>query len=99
MEWPFEPGVIAWLLAVEALYVRAVRILRGRGAEVPRRQIACWHVGLALQALALLGPTGAYDDELLSAHMVEHLLLADLAAPMLVAGLRTPVLQFFLPRP
>jgi len=98
MEWSFEPGVLAWLLAVEWLYVRAVRILRRRGAEVPRGQIACWHAGVALQALALLGPAGAHDDELLSAHMAEHLLVADLAAPLLVAGLRTPVLQFFLPR-
>jgi putative membrane protein len=99
MEWSFEPGVIAWLLTVEVLYVRAVRILRRRGADVPRGQVACWHAGIALQALGLLGPTGAHDAELLTAHMAEHILLADLAAPLLVAGLRTPVLQFFLPRP
>ena len=31
--------------------------------------------------------------------MAEHLLIADLAAPLMVAGLRNPVLGFFLPRP
>ncbi|MGI8594986.1 MAG: cytochrome c oxidase assembly protein, partial [Solirubrobacteraceae bacterium] len=30
---------------------------------------------------------------------VQHLLIADLAAPPLLADMRTPVLQFFLPRP
>jgi cytochrome c oxidase assembly factor CtaG len=30
--------------------------------------------------------------------MAEHLLLADLGAPLLLAGLRNPVLAFFLPR-
>ena len=31
--------------------------------------------------------------------MAEHLLIADLGAPLLLAGLRNPVLAFFLPRP
>ena len=30
--------------------------------------------------------------------MGEHILLADLGAPLLLAGLRNPVLVFFLPR-
>jgi len=91
-------GVLAWLLVAEALYLRAWRILRGRGVAVPRAQVACWHLGLGLQAVALLSPLGGLADELLSAHMAEHLLLADLGAPLLLAGLRNPVLAFFLPR-
>jgi putative copper resistance protein D len=31
--------------------------------------------------------------------MAQHLLLADFAAPLLLVGMRTPVLQFLLPRP
>ncbi len=98
MEWSLEPGVLAWLLVVEALYVRALRVLGRRGVRVPRAQVWCWHAGMALQVLGLLSPIGAYADDLLSAHMAEHLLIADLAAPFLVAGVRTPVLQFLLPR-
>src|SRR3954449_5089955 len=98
MEWSFEPGVIAWLLLVEGLYVRAVRILAGRGVAVPRWQRAAWHAGLALQAIVLLSPIDTLGDDLLSAHMAQHLLIADLAAPMLLVGLRNPVLVFFLPR-
>jgi cytochrome c oxidase assembly factor CtaG len=91
-------GVLAWLLVAEGLYLRAVRTLAARGHTVPRGQLVCWHVGIGLQAVGLLSPIGAYADDLLSAHMAEHLLIADLAAPFLVAGVRTPVLQFLLPR-
>ncbi|HZH23572.1 MAG TPA: cytochrome c oxidase assembly protein [Solirubrobacteraceae bacterium] len=92
-------AILIWLIVAEALYVRALRVLGGRGVRVPRAQVACWHTGLALQAIALLSPLGALADELLSAHMAEHLLLADLGAPLLLAGLRNPLLGFFLPRP
>src|SRR5918995_6206603 len=91
-------AIVVWLLLAEALYVRALRVLAGRGVRVPRGQVACWHLGLLLQAIALLSPLGSLADELLSAHMAEHLLLADLGAPLLLAGLRNPVLGFFLPR-
>src|SRR3954454_24309288 len=99
MEWSFEPGVIAWLLLVEGLYVRAVRILAARGVSVPRWQQAAWHAGIALQAIGLLSPIDTLGSDLLSAHMAQHLLIADLAAPLLLVGLRNPVLVFFLPRP
>jgi len=95
----FSPGVVVFLLAAGALYVRAVLILRRRGWRVPRRQQAWWWIGLALQAIALLGPPDAQADQLLSWHMAQHLLLADIAVPFLLAGLRTPVLVFYLPRP
>src|SRR5829696_1845910 len=91
-------AIVVWLLVAEALYVRALRVLARRGVRVPRGQIACWHLGLLAQAIALLSPIGSLADELLSAHMAEHLLLADLGAPLLLAGLRNPVLVFFLPR-
>ncbi len=92
-------AILIWLIVAEWLYVRALRVLGGRGVTVPRGQIVCWHVGLGLQAVALLSPLGSLADELLSAHMAEHLLLADLGAPLLLAGLRNPVLGFVLPRP
>jgi len=91
-------AILIWLIVAEGLYVRALRVLGGRGVRVPRLQVACWHLGLGLQAVALLSPLGSLADDLLSAHMAEHLLLADLGAPLLLAGLRNPVLGFFLPR-
>ena len=95
----FNPAVIVLLALAAFLYVRAVRVLHARGYDVPRLQQSAWWAGLALTALALLGPPDSLSDELMSAHMAQHLLVADLAAPFLLVGLRTPVLVFYLPRP
>ena len=95
----FDPAVIALIALAVYLYVRAVRVLAGRGYDVPRGQQAAWYGGIVLTAIALLGPPDSLSDDLMSAHMAQHLLIADLAAPLLLVGLRTPVLVFYLPRP
>lgn len=94
----FDPGAIAWIVVAEGLYLRALRILATRGVEVGWGQIACWHAGIALWAIALVGPLADGADGSLTAHMAEHLLLADIGAPLLLAGMRNPVLVFLLPR-
>jgi cytochrome c oxidase assembly factor CtaG len=87
------------LVLPAALYVRAVRILARRGYRVPRWQQASWYGGLALMGVALLSPLDSLGEtDLLSAHMAQHLLIADLSAPLLVIGLRSPVYAFILPR-
>jgi putative copper resistance protein D len=98
MEFVLDPGALVLVAAAEALYLRALRVLRRRGVAVPRMQIALWHTGIALWAVGFLSPIHAYGDQLLSAHMAQHLLIADLAAPLLLAGARNPVLAFLLPR-
>ena len=62
-------AILVWLIVAETLYVRALRVLSRRGVTVPRGQIVLWHLGLGLQAVALLSPLGTNSDELLSAHM------------------------------
>jgi cytochrome c oxidase assembly factor CtaG len=95
----FDPILAALLLLAGGLYLRALRVLAGRRLHVPRWQQAAWWIGIALLAIGLLGPPDAYDDRLLSAHMAQHLLIGDLAAPFLLIGLRSPLLLFYLPRP
>jgi len=92
-------AVLLSLAVAEWLYVRAVRILHGRGVRVPRGQIVLWHLGVATWLIAFVGPFDAWGEDLLSGHMAEHLLIADLGAPLLLAGMRNPVLAFLLPRP
>ena len=95
----FDPALTALLALSALLYLRAVRILAGRGYDVPVGQQAAWWGGIALTVIALLGPPDSLAGDLMSAHMAQHLLIADLAAPLLLVGLRTPVLVFYLPRP
>jgi cytochrome c oxidase assembly factor CtaG len=93
-------SAIYLLLLPGALYVRAVRVLRGRGYRVPVLQQVCWFAGLASIGIALLSPLDELGEtDLLSAHMGQHLLIGDIAAPLLLLGLRSPVYAFVLPRP
>ncbi|HYM58507.1 MAG TPA: cytochrome c oxidase assembly protein [Solirubrobacteraceae bacterium] len=91
-------AIVVWLLLAEGLYLRALRILRSREVAVPRWQIAAWHAGIALQAIGLLSPIDRLAEDGLSFHMAQHLMIADLAGPLLLAGMRNPVLAFLLPR-
>jgi cytochrome c oxidase assembly factor CtaG len=99
VELTLDPGVLATIAVAEYLYLRALRVLRGRGVAVPLGQKLLWHAGIALWVVGLVSPIDSYGGDLLSAHMAQHLLIADLGAPLLLAGARYPVLMFLLPRP
>jgi cytochrome c oxidase assembly factor CtaG len=94
-----DVGALLLVAGAEFLYLRALRILRGRGVAVPHAQIWLWHAGIALWVVGFFSPLHPLSDDLLSAHMAQHLLIADLAAPLLLVGARNPVLGFMLPRP
>ena len=98
MGFSFDPAAIALIALAEWLYLRGVRILRARGYTVPTHQRVAWHAGIALTAIGLLSPIDGLGEELLSAHMAQHLLIADLAVPLLLVGLHSPMHVFFLPR-
>jgi len=95
--WAVDPGPLLLIAALAALYVRAITVLRRRGRRISRAQQASWWAGLALTTSGLVGPVDTLSEDLLSAHMVQHLLIADLAAPLMLLGIRTPVLQNLLP--
>jgi putative membrane protein len=99
VRFSFDPAVIVLIALASGMYVRAVRVLARRGYRVPAGQQAAWHAGMALTAIGLLSPIDPLGEELLSAHMAQHLLIADLAAPFLLIGVRSPVYAFLLPRP
>jgi len=99
MKVSLDPGVLIGIAVTEWLYLRALGILRRRGVRVPRWQIASFHGAIALWIIGLVWPLDAYEDTLLSAHMAQHVLIADLAVPLLLIGIRNPVLAFYLPRP
>ncbi|HUP54756.1 MAG TPA: cytochrome c oxidase assembly protein [Methylomirabilota bacterium] len=86
--WSFEPAVVLGLLAAAVAWAALVRrIDRGHPATpVPRRRSVAFIAGLAAIAVALLSGIEAYDTALFSVHMVQHLLLTLVAAPLLALG-------------
>jgi putative copper resistance protein D len=99
VSFSLDPGVLAFLAVGVVLYVRAVRVARGRGLVVTRFQQAAFYGGVLLWAIALISPVDSLAEELLSLHMAQHLLLAELGAPLILVGLRAPVIFFYLPKP
>ena len=99
MSISLDPGVLAFLAVGVALYVRAVRVAQSRGLEVTGFQQAAFYAGVALWVLALVSPVDTMAEDLLSFHMAQHLLLAELGGPLILVGVRAPVIFFYLPRP
>jgi putative membrane protein len=73
------------------LYARRVRTLAVEGHPVPGWRQACFYSGFVLIGAALTS-LGAASQDLLYAHMIEHLLLGDIAALLIVLGLTGPLL-------
>jgi len=88
-----EAAVQLGPLAIFALlYARRARTLaRDARNPVPAWRQACFYSGCVMIALALTG-LGDASEELLLAHMVEHLLLGDIAALLIVLGLTGPLI-------
>ena len=59
-------------------------------ARLPRHRPLSFMTGILVVAVALGSPVDAYADALFSVHMVQHLLLTMVAAPLLLLG--TPLL-------
>lgn len=93
--WDLAPTVLLSLVVYAAAYVhrwRRVRAQHGeRGAGV--KHLVLWLAGLLCIFVALCSPVDAMAIDLASAHMVQHLLLADLAPIALILGLTKLLLR------
>jgi putative membrane protein len=83
---------LAPLQLVPAVTAGVLYGLRTRTVATPAWRRWCFYGGLVLMAATLISPLAHLSDELFLAHMLEHLLLADLGALLLVLGLTGPVL-------
>jgi putative membrane protein len=86
--WSFEPYV--WLPIIFAWWLYRLgwqAVARAHPANpMPRWRAWCWNLGLAVLLLALASPIAVYDTTLFADHMVQHLLLTLVAAPLLALG-------------
>jgi putative membrane protein len=86
--WTLEPAVLLPLLTAAVTWIWIVRrIDRAHPANpVPVRRSAAFLGGLAVIAVALMSGIDTYDTTLFSVHMVQHLLLTLVAAPLIALG-------------
>jgi putative membrane protein len=92
LAWRFDPLLGAGLVATGWIYLRGARLRRG-----PAGRTWAFGLGWVVVALASMSPLDALGEVLISAHMVQHLVVTLVAAPLLVAGQPSRTLLAGLP--
>ena len=88
LAWHLDVGVLAALAVAGVLYLGAARATTAAHPTNPwqLRRAAAFMGALVAIGLALLSPIDTLSDDLLSVHMVQHLLLVAIAAPLIAAS-------------
>jgi cytochrome c oxidase assembly factor CtaG len=105
-DWTLPIGLTLSLVLTAAIYLRGwLALRRTRPAQFTSLRLASFFSGLALLWIATASPMDGFADALLTAHMVEHLLLMS-AIPMLLLygqpvvpllrGLPAPVIRWIV---
>jgi putative membrane protein len=83
--WTIEPVVLLGLVVAAVVWIRFVRqVDRAHPANpVPRRRTWFFLGALGVLAFALMSGIDAYDTTLFSVHMVQHILITLVAAPLI----------------
>jgi putative membrane protein len=87
--WSFTPGVLVAVAGYGLVYGLRWRRARAEGGARAASgwRAAAWGLGLLLLLVALVSPLDVLGEQFASAHMVQHLLLADLVPIALTLGL------------
>src|SRR6185503_1560751 len=97
--WSFDPKIAVGFAATLILYCRGYAILSRTSSErFSRWRALAFTGGLTTLLLAVVSPLYAFSGFLLSAHMVQHLLLLSVAPPLILLGAPLLPLLRGLPR-
>ena len=91
--WTLDPLQLSMIAVLAVAYARRAATLRARGHPVPRLRIALFASGLALLLVAVASPVHELAEEYLAFHMLQHVLLGDLAPLLVLCGLTGPLLR------
>ncbi len=84
---PSVDPIVACAAVASVVYATAdQRVRRVRGGRAPHTRRTAFFAGLAIVLLALTGPIDAAVESSFSMHMIQHLLLTMVAAPLLLLG-------------
>jgi putative membrane protein len=98
-EWSPPVFLTMTVILTALVYVRGwFAIRRTRPALFPAWRLAAFLLGLATMWISIGSPLDGFADALLSAHMVEHLLLMSFVPPLLLLGYPVVPLLRGLPR-
>lgn len=100
--WNSDPLLLTGLLFTTYLYSQGViRLWRraGFGRGIPLWQAAAFLAGMLALVLALVSPIDALGAALFSGHMIQHLILMLIAAPLIVLGAPAAGILWGLPEP
>ena len=97
--WSFDPKIALGMVVLLILYLRGWLVLHQTSpARFPVWRSLAFAGGLAAVWLAIASPLDAFSGLLLSAHMVQHLLLMSVAPPLILLGAPLLPLLRGLPR-
>src|SRR5262249_10295429 len=89
----------AAVVLASCLYARGRRMMKGASASaIPTRRAAPFLSGMFLVWTALGSPLVAYDHDLLTVHMIQHLLLMTAAPGLILLGEPLLAFRYGLPR-
>ena len=88
----FLPPLVA-AVAYLTLYGRRLRTLAHERRPVRGWRVASFVAGVLLLVAVQVGPADRLADEVLIAHMVQHIIIGDFCSLLIVLGLTGPVLQ------
>lgn len=97
--WNTDPLILAGLILTGLLYLRGELAMRRRTAAPSLRPALAMTAALFMLVLALVSPLDASSGGLFAAHMIQHMILVLIAAPLLVAALPLPRFLLALPSP
>ena len=93
MDAVIDAGAPLLLILAAVAYALRVRTLAARDRPVPLWRQGFFAAGVLLLLISDLPPLSTVAEEIVVAHMAQHLLIGDLAALFVVLGLTGPVLQ------
>lgn len=98
--WSLDPGVIAAVGMISAAYAIRTRTLRRAGRALGWAKQASFYIGMAILLASLISPIDTIgESRVFYVHMVQHLMLGDLAPLAIVLGLNGAVLRPVLALP
>jgi putative membrane protein len=99
--WNFDPLILFNITALSVLYVAGLRRIwgrAGRGRGASRLQAASFAGAMLAVIIALISPLDPLSDELSYMHMIQHMTLMMIAAPLFILSSPALVMLWALPR-